>query len=244
MEPALQPILLRKPFSPATLPGLVMWLDAGYGVLTSVGPDVPAGGGQAVRRWKDRSASAFDTNQTVGGAQPLLLTGWRGSRPALVFDGTDDNLVYSGVEVLPGVSGGTYTIAFVADYSGNGGICSAGAGGAAALYSGAVYRVAGGTGFYQGYTAAYVNVPDVVESGAAVRCYRLGATLLDCRTAGVSTGSVARAADTADTTGFNVGVAFGVFGGVTLGEMIVYNRALSDLEIATLERWLAGRYSL
>jgi hypothetical protein len=245
MEPALQPILLRKPFSPATLPGLALWLDAANGVLTSVGPDVPAGGGQAVRQWKDRSASAFDTNQTVGGAQPLLLTGWRGSRPALVFDGVDDQL-FTLSSPLPVASGDTYTVVMVADYISAAGVVWASAsGGSLSSYSGLCYRPGASTSqFVQGDGVGTAIAQVVSDVGAAVRSYRLTASVVEARVNGVSIASTARFADSVDSTGFYIGMAAAIPMSMKLGEVIVYNRALADLEIATLERWLAGRYSL
>lgn len=76
MTPFVKNILLRgSKFSPEKLTGLSAWYSADVGVLTSVGPDVPATNGQTVRRWLDRSGNSRDLNQTTLANQPTFTGG-------------------------------------------------------------------------------------------------------------------------------------------------------------------------
>lgn len=75
MTPALRQILLGGRFSPDKLPGLAAWYSADFGVLTSVGPDVPATDGQTVRRWLDRSGNGRHLDQETLLNQPTFSGG-------------------------------------------------------------------------------------------------------------------------------------------------------------------------
>jgi hypothetical protein len=80
------------PFTPATISGLQLWLDASDSatVLNSISPDTPATNGQTVRRWLDKSGNGFHANQATGANQPLLDTSAQNSKGGLSFDGTND----------------------------------------------------------------------------------------------------------------------------------------------------------
>jgi hypothetical protein len=64
-------------FTPAVLPNLVLWLEAGRGV--AAGPD------GRVSRWTDQSAYHNDAMQAEVARQPSLVTNALGGRPAVRF---------------------------------------------------------------------------------------------------------------------------------------------------------------
>src|SRR5256885_1609798 len=69
-------------WTPSALPGLVLWLDAGFGV--------PAGADQTVSAWRDRSGHDNDATPGSGQLRPVLATAANG-RPMIFFrsfDGT------------------------------------------------------------------------------------------------------------------------------------------------------------
>jgi hypothetical protein len=65
------------------------------GVLNTVGPDVAATDGQAVRRWVDQIAG-YGADQASGTAQPIYRATGQSGNPALEFDGSNDTLALSG----------------------------------------------------------------------------------------------------------------------------------------------------
>jgi hypothetical protein len=65
------------------------------GVLNTVGPDVAATDGQAVRRWVDQIAG-YEADQATEANRPIYRATGQSSNPALEFDGADDRLTLSG----------------------------------------------------------------------------------------------------------------------------------------------------
>jgi len=74
MLPFLDPV--RATFRPDKLPGLAAWYSADFGVLNSVGPDVPATEGQTVRRWLDRSGNGLHMEQATLASQLTFTSGY------------------------------------------------------------------------------------------------------------------------------------------------------------------------
>ena len=75
-----------KPFSPALVGGLQLWLDAEVGVLDASGNPVTTDG-QSVATWQDRSGKNRHAVQAVTSKQPVYKTGANGrnGKPALEF---------------------------------------------------------------------------------------------------------------------------------------------------------------
>lgn len=81
-------------FNPSQLPGLAAWYSADFGVLTSVGPDVPATDGQTVRRWLDRSGNGLHMDQSVLAAQLTFSSGY------LSMTGVSQSMATANVQFL------------------------------------------------------------------------------------------------------------------------------------------------
>jgi hypothetical protein len=116
---AASPLNLPPPFdagcpssllswSPGTLPGLVLWLDAAKGAGSAPGDPVSL--------WSDQSPAHNDATQTDGGYQPILEVSAIGGLPAVRFDGYTS---YLSIADSPSMQWGTsdYAILVVARFS-------------------------------------------------------------------------------------------------------------------------------
>lgn len=103
------PDLYRR-FQPWMIPGLGFDLDASFGVLNSIGPDVPAANGQAVRRWLDKSGNGRHFDQATAILQPIFLSNGLNGGPAVDFDGLNDYVQNAITLARP------YTLFFVAKW--------------------------------------------------------------------------------------------------------------------------------
>lgn len=66
-------------FTPAQLPGLVLWLDAATGVTTAQ---------SKVSAWADQSGKTNNATQATAAQQPTLVTGVINNHPVVRFDGS------------------------------------------------------------------------------------------------------------------------------------------------------------
>jgi hypothetical protein len=84
-------------WTPASVPGLQLWLDGLTGVYTDAGTTTPAiNDGDLVQRWVDQSANANYAQQTTGANRPVLkiITGTDGGvYQCLRFNGTSDTML-------------------------------------------------------------------------------------------------------------------------------------------------------
>jgi len=85
-------------FSPANVPGLVLWLAASDGatLFQTSSLDTPAvADGDPVGGWKNRVAGAYHALQATSGRRPLLRLNAVHGLPLVEFDGSDDYLAIS-----------------------------------------------------------------------------------------------------------------------------------------------------
>lgn len=78
-------------FTPADVPGLVLWLDASLGTYQSTGGSPALADGDPVGEWQDQSGEGNDATQATGANKPTLKTGGNGLNglPVIQFDGSD-----------------------------------------------------------------------------------------------------------------------------------------------------------
>ena len=82
-------------FSPTEISGLALWLDASDSSTLFQNSDgtVPATAtSDPVGYWGDKSGNGRHLTQAISGSRPSLLPTGISSKPALNFDGTDDNI--------------------------------------------------------------------------------------------------------------------------------------------------------
>lgn len=83
-------------FSPASIPGLQLWLDASQ--ISGLND------GDAVATWSDASGNANNATQGTVSARPTFKTNIKNGRPALQFDGVDDGMGLASAITLSGYS--------------------------------------------------------------------------------------------------------------------------------------------
>lgn len=106
----LIPVLFSSRWSPASISGLQLWLDAAQDVYTDAAASTLAtADGDVVGCWKDQSGNGYDVSQATAGKKPLLKLGANGinSRPTILFDGTDDLLTRTAADWLGTDSAGS-----------------------------------------------------------------------------------------------------------------------------------------
>ena len=83
-------------FSPASISGLALWLDATNGLFdaTSGGNPVTADGA-SVARWEDQSGNSRNASQATSGNRPILKTSVQGGKNGIRFDGINDCMATS-----------------------------------------------------------------------------------------------------------------------------------------------------
>jgi hypothetical protein len=82
-------------FSPLTIPGLALWLDASDASTLfqdDAGTTPATADGDVVGYWGDKSGNGKHVTQTVAGQKPLLKTAVQNGRNGIKFDGSDDVL--------------------------------------------------------------------------------------------------------------------------------------------------------
>lgn len=78
-----------KPFTPASISNLAIWVKVDSGVLNNAGAN--ASNGEAVKTWTNLATGGNFTQGTAG-SRPLFVTNVQNGLPAVRFDGTDDYL--------------------------------------------------------------------------------------------------------------------------------------------------------
>jgi hypothetical protein len=106
-------------FSPLSLPGLVLWLDASSAsslFTTAAGSTASVSDGDPVGRWEDLSGGGRNVTQGTASRRPTLKLAVRGGRNVVRFDGVDDVLASSAAALLSNVS--AFTVIAVLNLTG------------------------------------------------------------------------------------------------------------------------------
>lgn len=205
-------------FSPASITGLQLWLDASQ--ITGLND------GDAVATWPDLSGNARDYTQGTASKRPTYKTSIRGALPVVRFDGLDD-------VVSRTYNSTVKTVVVVCDITGTPAQYATAVGLAPVL---AVYRDTSNTriGFYN---AAFGATVSGVGTGFLVISVTFDVTTTNTRVDGVSGTPVAGAWNTSFTAG-HVGNYEGV--GVQpwqgdIAHVLHYDTVLSAADLALLE---------
>lgn len=83
-------------FSPIDIPGLKFWVASDDLVLSDNDP---------VTTWVDKSGNGNDASQSTAGFKPLYKTNIQNGKPIVRFDGTDDQLEISDTSIVGGETG-------------------------------------------------------------------------------------------------------------------------------------------
>jgi PKD repeat protein len=206
---------------PSSVPGLGLWLRAD-GL-------VGLADGDAVAAWTDVSGAGRHATQAVASKRPTYRADQIHALPALTFDASDDGMA---TPLNPGVHVTIFVVyasrAAATGYVLNGGF---------QLFMGPYVSR------YRNYTGAYANGPSVSPGRWLVQTLRQSTSVAELFVDGVFQVSVTK---TADPGALLLG-AQGTYGRPldgALAEVIVYDRALNDVERADVEGWLRAKYGL
>ena len=229
--------------------GLRLWLDAGARVTKD--------GANLVSNWGDGSGVSNNATQATSAKQPLWIDNAINGRPVLRFDGLNDQLVAA---VSPGTD--DFTVFVVAKTSATHEVDAesttgtAGTSGQKYVFGATASGANAGAGMSLGTNgiSAYENGDSytpalAVYSGAVGNGVILGAFEYEARRPTIFlNGQLVRAGlasprpQVSAPTEIGAGV-FGAFAG-DVAEIMVYNRALSASERATIEAYLSRKYAL
>lgn len=244
----MNPRLLRPRqtgFDPKSISGLVMWLDANDAATVTL-----ASG--AVSAWNDKSGSGINASQSVANNRPTPTT--VNGRTAILFDGVNDGLDFTGVSRTEE----TWIIAAAqtADQSGQRTILSDGTDGNGISFTRSSVRLLEVTfgGFTEGvdrlrvqYSASAATPvgPAVLSTTRSVALggfvYIDGTQRTGAVTPFASSFSTAKA-DTMSRIGYTSSTALQFQGWI--GEILCWNRAISDADRLKVERWLGKRWGI
>jgi hypothetical protein len=101
---ALSPRLLKgSAFSPRSIPGLALWLDASDAstLFQDAAATTPATAtSDPVGAWLDKSGNARHATQSTAGNRPVIHSATQNNRKILSFDGSNDALLGTGAQAL------------------------------------------------------------------------------------------------------------------------------------------------
>lgn len=239
-------------FSPSSIANLSLWLDANDTATlfdaTEGGSHVIADG--AVARWDDKAADNYQVTQATANNRPLLRTSGINGKPAIEFDGVDDwlqieqNLIGNGGDMtvlvamqIDTLHGGTRLILNKGD---------------AATFENTVWELEAGTPWY-GYAngAWYASsgtspLPTSTPMVVGGRTEGFVSTLLMNNS---PAGPDSNSADAANDISQHIGICGSGMSGAdplaaTIGEILIYERALTSSEMGELHAYLAGKWGV
>ena len=223
--------------APTTLAGVRLWLDA---------DSIDAADGDAVGAWPDRSALGWIASQGNAALRPTFRVDV-GGRSVVNFDGLDDHLIINGT-VVAGSANRTVIAVTRPDVIENNSIIDLGDGtvdgSAFMLTPELALRIDGGNRFWQtSLPTQQQSIAVVTSTGsttAALSAWINGVALSELLTSPSSIntqGAATVGGFTAVPTGYHS------FAG-DISEIVVYNRALTESERASVEQYLAAKYNI
>jgi hypothetical protein len=210
--------------------GMQIWLKADAGVTKD--------GSNLVSQWADQSGGGRHASQSTSGSKPLWVNNVINGKPLLRFDGSADYMSFGAV--TSGWSAATVLIVSKISAEQEGTLL----GNTSSSTSGLYLQRRSGFGRYGNWSTTYDRYPMQVgtyylsgyqNTGATERVYRNG-LLTDERNTNRSPGSAGV---------FYLGVsALNEYWNGDIAEILVYNRALSEFELAAVHKNWLKKYQL
>ena len=223
-----------------TTTGLQLWLDA------SLPETVTRDGLNKVSLWRDKSGQGRNCVQSVSGNQPTFQSTGIAGLPAINFDGADDFLEFSD-QTLNYIASSSFTIIYVASKPSNnntyviGGTASGTRNNLIAGYvSSNTYKFGFGVDDQNAIVpVGVVGTPEVYtlvynNSDNSRRVRRNSSDVA----VGASSGGLT------NMTGQVIGRYSAAFGAFKIGELLIYNRALTVGEYISIERDLISKWAV
>lgn len=219
-------------FLPSSISGLFAWWDADDAATV-------VDGGSGVESWTDKAGSSFVMQPPSVAARPATATSvgfGGGQRTYISFDGSDDELEVTGT----GLSTGARTVLIAAHHRGGSGVQNFFNDG------GGDWWTDNGNGFlrvWDGGSTRQVSIGNVENPSVLVRTHKADGTH-DVWVDGVKDG-ISGGTSTNNSGGtINVGGSFDPnrYGNWDAGEILIYDRELSDGEIVDVTNYLSTKW--
>ncbi|HJU87206.1 MAG TPA: S8 family serine peptidase, partial [Gemmatimonadota bacterium] len=204
---------------PGAIPGLTLWLRAE--ALTDLAD------GDPVATWPDVSGSCNHATQASAAKRPTFRAAQVAGLPAVSFDAADD-----GMETPVDPPQATTIVAVYASRAGATGHV---------LNGGFSFFEGPYVGRYRAYTGKYLNGPPVTPGRWVVQGFRQTGSRAELWIDGTEVTSTNRTVNPGTLMLARQGTYSQVLDGA-LAELVVYDRALSDAELAAVHAWLHERY--
>lgn len=207
------------PGEPGSIPGLSLWLRAeDLASLTD---------GDAVGQWPDASGGCNHATQTTASKRPVYRSDQVNGMPAVWFDAVDDGM---STPVDPPTA-----TTMVAVYSSRAGATGHVLNGGFSFFQGPY------VGRYRAYTGQYLTGPSVTAGRWVTQAFRQSSALAELFIDGERVATSTRTVNPGPLLLARQGTYSQVLDGA-LAELLVYDRTLSDAELAQVQGWLAARY--
>lgn len=226
------------------------WYKADAGAFTDLGSTAVAADSDPVRQWNDQSGNGYHLTNAGGAVRPLYRTSRQNSRPAIVFDGTDDVLAYTSALNRPEPCEVWLVVKVVTWASGDriyDLINQAGDFGWSLLMNDATPRL-------RLVAQNLTNAMDTLGTGTfgILRCLiNLADTSLSLnnntyRISGFLTGSGLNSTTPVAIRAIRLGSRWDglLFGNFEVGEMLIYDRLLTEMEAQENWSYLNGRWKI
>ena len=237
-------VVVTPPTGIDAIPDMILWLKSDAGLYLDTAHTIAAGGGDSIGAWLDQSPSANHTTQGTNASQPSISFLTLNSRPLVVFSAFAKNWLNITSALSLGAAN-DYTIYYVGKTSiGNNTtwacLCSSTTNAIIGLYNTSGAKMQDSSGTSQTLTATYsASLPVAARARKSSSSYawkQNGATEQTAFNPILST-------FTLDAVGIGLSPGGTNYGGF-IGEIIVYARALTTTEMATVETYLTGRWAL
>ena len=231
---------------PSGISGLTVWLKADAGLIDGSGGTITANG-TAIATWQNQASGGTHYNQATSGLRPTYRNGANGKYglPVVDFNGAStQSLIHAD---LSAYSTGGITIFTICKWT-SGQVWSANDGAGGVNYPISSYHprhITGGDGVSNfattnddtGYTGwNYTKCASNVNVSYEYYPYGTPSTIT---TAGFASRGAAQTADCIGKHAYNVDYFTG-----QIGELIIYNRKLTDAECATIRTYLLTRWGM
>lgn len=242
---------------PANISGLVLQLDANYGVYTDAGTTL-ATDGQSVQQWNDRSSAGSNASQGTAGNRPVFKVNIINGKPVVRFTAASSHyMLANGAAAFAQGSDIPFTVFIVGSVTAASGTQSWcgwwNSGNATPLHvlrgnTVTQYRLES-TRTDDAASATNASASTVlVGTSAQLYTIRFNGTTVDL-TAGLTTSNQAQnvgtiAAFDRFAIGALVRTTVANFLDGDIAELLVYNAALSNTDVLTIQRSLSRKYSL
>lgn len=234
------------PTNPAGLSGLTVWLKADAGVIDGSGGTITANG-TAIATWQNQASGGTHYNQATSGFRPTYRDGSNGKNglPVIDFNGAStQSLTHADMSAY---GNGGITIFTICKWT-SGQVWSANDGGGGVDYPIRDYYpryITGGDGVNyfattndnSGYTGwNFIKFASNVNASYEFYPYGTPSTIT---TAGFASRGAAQTNDIIGKHPYNADYLTG-----QIGEIIIYNRKLTDTECASIKTYLLNRWGM